>query len=86
MSGVAGKISKDMNLNAVQVFSPYKTVSVVATEAWTPGIGDLAFRVSEDVGMSISGGTAATLLAGSITGIVQSKTYTFSVSTVIEVM
>lgn len=82
----AGKLMFDQNKIAVQVFAPNRMVSLAEDEVWTPNKYDICFRTPEDVSYAISGGTEVLLGAGSVTGVVEGKTYTFAAATVIEVM
>jgi len=70
----------------VQVFTPRRVESVEADTAWTPLKKDIAYAVSADCTVKISGGTATALLQGTIRGIVEGATYTFSATQTIEVM
>ena len=81
-----GKLIRDPSNKTIQVFAPRRMQSVTATVAWTPGDDDVAFAVTADCTYSISGGTAVTILEGTVRGIVRGKTYTFSVTQSLEVM
>ena len=81
-----GKLIRDTANHPIQVFAPRRMQAVTATEAWTPTAGDVAFAVTAYCTYSISGGDAVDLYKGEIRGIVEGKTYTFSVTQSLEVM
>jgi len=87
MSGVRGKLIKDAGNVSIQVFSPYKIIAAEAGVAVTFADADIAFRVPDINTLTISGSTpTTTLVAGSITGIINGLTYTFTTATSVEVM
>lgn len=76
-----------------QVFMPNTIVGVASGTAFEPSSSSVAFRVPQTVGYfmgnsgagSVTSGTA-TVVGGSITGIVGGQKYTFNDSFIIELM
>ena len=82
-------LQEDIDGGKIQGFAPSRIVEITATEAWTPGSRDVAFRVGVGTAYYMDAVSAreATLVAGSITVIDKHiGTYTFDTTQEIEVM
>lgn len=83
---LVGAMRIDERAKPVPVFAPRTVRDITLNTDVTFTVTDIAFRVSEDVDYTIDGGSTATLIAGSVTGVLSTLTYSFASTISIEVM